>query len=118
MPSFLTLSQMFWRITMLIDIMDETNRYTTIADDKDHLMGNGRWKPLIVVELEVFLGITLYMDLRKKPNVQSYWLKPPSIFNCSIISNLMSRRRYATLTRCLHLMDLGSYVRNQNFAWL
>ena len=116
MPLFLTLFHMFWPILMLMDIMDETSRYATTANDEGHIRGGVRWKPVMVRELKAFLAITMYMGMKKQPNVRSYWLKPPSIFHCSIISNLISGRRYMALTRCLHLTNPASYVTNRNLS--
>jgi hypothetical protein len=64
----------------------------------------------MVLELKAFLAVTLYMGMKKQPNVKSYWMKPPSIFHCSTISNIFTRKRYMTLTRCLHIMDPATYV--------
>ena len=62
------------------------------------------------------MAITMYMDMREQPNMKRYWLKPSSIFYCSIISNLMSGRRYMALTKCLYLINPASYVTNRNLS--
>ena len=70
----------------------------------------------MVAELKVFLTITLYLHMKKQLNVRRYWLKQPTIFNCSIIcSNLMSERRYMALNRCFHLINPASYILNREF---
>ena len=97
-------------MSMLMDIVAETNRYATTADASGRLPGGEDWKEFTILELKAFLGGTFYMGMEKQPNVKSYWMKPPSIFHCSSISNIFTRKRYMTLIRCLHIMDPTKYV--------
>ena len=114
MPSFQTLFEMFWSTAMLLDIVAETNRYARAINGAGKLPGGENWKDLTLPEFKVFLAITLYMGMRKQPNVKSYWMKSPSIFHCSIISNLLSRDRFMVLTKCFHLANHDTYVRDRD----
>jgi hypothetical protein len=60
------------------------------------------------------LAITLYMGMKKQPNVKSYWMRAPSIFHCPVICKLMTRKRYIALTRCLHITNPTNYVTDRN----
>ena len=114
MPSFQTLFEMFWTTAMLLNIVAETNGYARAIDRARKLPGGENWKDLTLPEFKVFLAITLYMGMRKQPNVKSYWMKSPSIFHCSIISNLLSRGRFMVLTKCFHLANHDTYVRDRD----
>ena len=113
MPSFATIFEMFWPLTMLRGIVNETNRYARAPDRNGKLPGRMNWKLLTVQEFKVFLAITLYMGMKRQPNVQSYWYSFPSIFHCPVISKLLSKNQYELLTKCFHLRDPGTYVTNR-----
>ena len=90
MPSFATIFEMFWPLTMLRGIVNETNQYARAPDRNGKLPGRMNWKLLTVQEFKVFLAITLYMGMKRQPNVRSYWYSFPSIFHCPVISKLLS----------------------------
>jgi hypothetical protein len=54
-PSFMTLFQMFWSMAMLVDIVEETDRYATTVDGEGRTSGGPNWKDFSVPELKVFL---------------------------------------------------------------
>jgi hypothetical protein len=112
----MTLFHMFWPVSLLMDIVEETNRYATTIDGEGRSPGGATWKELTVLELKVFLAITLYMGMKKQPNVKIYWMRAPSIFHCDVINKNMTRKRYIALTRCLHITNPAMYVTDRNLA--
>jgi hypothetical protein len=91
-PSPLHLFQLFWTDVMLNKIIDETNRYATQPlDALGNTMGGKNWVNLTVPKLKAFLATHMYMGMKRKLNIQSYWEKEGSIFHCPIISSIMSR---------------------------
>jgi hypothetical protein len=61
-------------------------------------------------ELRIFLAVSLYMGMKKKPNVRSYWAKLEPLFYCSVIANLLTQRQFLSLRKCLHLTNPCEYV--------
>jgi hypothetical protein len=95
---------------MLEKIVVESNRYATHPlDARRKTMGGRNWVHLTIAELKAFLAIHMYMGMKRQPNIQSYWEKEGSIFHCPIISNIMSRDRFRTLWRCLHITNPTLY---------
>ena len=60
-------------------------------------------------KVEGFLAIHVYMEMKRRSNIQSYWEKKGSIFHCPIISNIMSRDQFHALRRCLHITNPALY---------
>ena len=52
-------------------------------------MGGKILKEVIARKLKCFIAISLYMGMKKQPNLRSYWPKKGSIFFCPTISSLM-----------------------------
>jgi hypothetical protein len=109
-PSYIHLFEQFWTFHMLRDICLETNRYAGSLDENRRPRGGRGWYPVTVKELKVFLAISLYMGMKKLPNVKAYWAKSEEIFYCNVIAGLFTRKRFMTLTRCLHITDPSMYV--------
>jgi hypothetical protein len=59
----------------------------------------------MVAELQVYISISLYMDMKRLPNVKAYWAKSEPFFYCSVIGGLLTWKRYLALTHCLHITD-------------
>ena len=78
-------------------------------DDLGNTIGGPHQKSLTTVELRAFIAMHLYMDLKKQPNIKTYWEKVGSIFYYPIISNIMSRARFFELRRCLHITNPAPY---------
>lgn len=57
---------------MLWDICLETNQYAVLLDKKRRLRDRPGWYPVTVKELKVFLATSLYMGMKKLPNVKAY----------------------------------------------
>ena len=114
---FLTTLQLFGfyrTFTILQDIVRETNRYAAEVDGFGNTMDSEEWKEFTVPELKVFMAIWLYMGMKRQLNIKSYWHKQGSIFHCSIISSIMTRSRFIELTRCLHIINPATYVREKD----
>jgi hypothetical protein len=109
-PSYIHLFEQFWTFHMLRDICLETNRYAGSLDEKGRARGGHGWYPVTVRELKVFLATSLYMGMKKLPNVKAYWAKSEEIFYCNVIAGLFTRKRFTTLMRCLHITDPSTYV--------
>jgi hypothetical protein len=45
--------------------------------------------------------------------MKSYWMKEGSIFHCPIISKTMSQDHFKALTRCFHITNPATYVREK-----
>jgi hypothetical protein len=72
--------------------------------------GGGEWINTSVAEIKAFLAIHLYMDMKRQPNVKSYWSNlEGSFFHCGTISNIMTRDRFMELKRCLHITNPTTY---------
>jgi hypothetical protein len=67
------------------------------------------WYPTSVKELQVYLSISLYMGMKRLPNVKAYWAKSEPFFYCGIIGGLLTRKWYLALTRCLHITNPATY---------
>jgi hypothetical protein len=87
----------------------ETNRYATEDLGGGKTYGGVDWEPLTVPGLKAFIAVLLYMGMKRQPNRKSYWQKEGSVFHCPIISNIMTRERFQSLTRCLHIMNPARY---------
>jgi hypothetical protein len=109
-PSYIHLFEQFWTFHMLRDICLETNRYAGSLNENGRPRGGRGWYPVTVRELKAFLATSLYMGMKKLPNVKAYWAKSEDIFYCNVIAGLFTRKHFMTLTRCLHITDPSTYV--------
>jgi hypothetical protein len=113
MPTFMMLFRLFWPDTLLWKICTETNRYATTVDGEGNLPGGTRWKHLSVAGLKAFIAISILIGLKRQLNKKTYWNRKGYFFHCSIISSIFSRDRFQAITKCLHLTNPNSYVRNK-----
>ena len=60
--------------------------------------------------LKAFLGILVFMGMKKQPNLKSYWHKPRSIFHCPIKSQAFTHERFMTIRNCLYITNLATYA--------
>jgi hypothetical protein len=65
-------------------------------------------------ELRTFLAISLYMGMKKQPNVKSYWAKSEKLFYCPVIASLLTQRRFLALRKCLHLTNPSEFVTDKS----
>jgi hypothetical protein len=109
-PTFMHLFRKFWPWDLIRKIWDETNRYAGSLDEDGKPRGHDGWYPTTVSELQVFISISLYMGMKRLPNVKAYWAKSEPFFYCAVIGGLLTRKRYLALTRCLHITDPATYT--------
>jgi hypothetical protein len=110
MPTFLMLFRLFWPATLLWKICTETNRYATIVDGDGNAPGGRRWRRLSVAGLKAFIAISMFMGLKKQPNIKTYWEREGGFFHCPVISRIFSHDRFQQITKCLHITNPNSYV--------
>lgn len=87
-PTFMQFFEIFWPDHILHAIVMETNRYATVENAHGKTIGGPGWKPFTVPEFKVFLATILYMGMKLKPNIKSFWNKQGSNFCYPIIPHL------------------------------
>ena len=110
-PSILTLFELFWPFNLMSKIVIETSFYAThVVDAFGNIRGGGeKWMNTSVVEFKAFFAIHFYMDMKRQPNLKSYWSKEGSFFHCPTISNIMSQDHFMQFQRCLHITNPCTY---------
>jgi hypothetical protein len=104
---------MFWPDTLLRRIVAKTNRYaTTVGPDGSTLEGP-TWRRFTVAGLKAFFAISIFMGLKKQPNVKTYWQRKGSFFHCPVISQIFIRDQHQQITKCLHVTNPATYVTNR-----
>ena len=68
------------------------------------LYGKGTWDELTNEELNAYIAIFIVMGIKKLPSIDMYWSSNPMI-GCPWISNTMTRNRFQSINRFLHLAD-------------
>jgi hypothetical protein len=104
---------MFWPDTLLRRIVTETNRYATTVGPDGNTPGGPTWRLFTVAGLKAFYAISIFMGLKKQPNVKTYWQRKGSFFHCPMISQIFTQDRHQQITKCLHITNLASYVANR-----
>ena len=112
--TMLQLFEIFWPYNVLRDIFIEANCYDTEDLGGGKTYGGVDWEPLTIPGLKAFIAILLDMGMKRQPNHKSYWQKEGSIFHCPIILNIMTRKCFEALTRCLHITNPARYVREKD----
>lgn len=98
---------LFFTEDLLNLIVDQSNRYAQqyITNNPNSYYARPfEWKPLIVEEFKIFLGLTLNMGLTKKNVLRSYWSTNP-IHHMPLYSSVMSRTRYTMIMRFLSFTE-------------
>jgi hypothetical protein len=80
------------------------------VDGEGNVSGGRRWKRLSVAGLKAFFAISMFMGLKKQPNIKTYWKREGGFFHCPIISHIFLRDRFQQITKCLHITNPNSYV--------
>lgn len=118
--------RLFLTDTLLENIVTETNSYAEELFLSKQTREKSRitdWKPITVTNLQVFLGLWLHMGNIKINRLQDYW-KTEELYNLPTFRKYMSRNRFLTILRCLHLSknpergDLGFGDRLSKIRWL
>ena len=108
-PSPLGLFHRFFTVSTLKKIVKETNRYALeVIREDGRTRGGLKWIPLTIQEFEGYLSIRMFMSLKKLPNLRLYWSRDQVLYHCGIVSSMMSRDRFESITRCLHLTPESS----------
>jgi hypothetical protein len=71
MPTFLHLFGLFWTHTVMNRICVETNRYAQ-EDDGGKPKGGHDWYDVQKRELRAFMGVRLWMGMKKQPNIKTF----------------------------------------------
>lgn len=88
-------SQLFTHELMEL-IVFQTNLYATQAGKN--------FIPTTIDEIRVFLGINLYMGIKRLPSYRDYWSTSPDLHD-EFVSKLMTVKRFSFLLSHLHLND-------------
>jgi hypothetical protein len=64
--------------------------------------------------LKAFFACSMYMGLKKLPNVRLYWMKSKPLLYCHVIVGMFSRTRFLVISRCLHLQNLRTVSQDRN----
>ena len=88
--------QDLWPESLMDVICEETNRYA-----RDRHLSN--WFDTTVDELWTFLGLNMYMGIKREPAINDYW-------RCNslgeiVVQKCMSRSRFWSLRRNVHVVD-------------
>lgn len=103
-PSALDIFENFITHDIVEKIATESNSFYRWFIEKNPDESVKNYKPVVVDELYVFLGISLLMPLVKKRRIKDYWSKD-SIICTPIFGQTMPRDRYIFLLRFLHFSD-------------
>ena len=104
---------MFGPNTLLRRIVAETNWYATTVGLEGNTLGSPTWQHFTMAGLKVFFAISILMELKKQPNVKTYWQRKGSFFHCPMISQTFTWDPYQQITKCLHVTILATYVTNR-----
>jgi hypothetical protein len=113
MPTFLHLFGLFWTHTVLHHICVETNRHAQ-EDDGGKPKGGHAWYDVEEGELRAFMAVRLWMGMRKQPNIKKFWAGDDDLFHCPKISGLFIQKRFETLNKCLHLINMDDGMSDRN----
>jgi hypothetical protein len=73
--------------------------------------GGPLWYDLTLVELQGWLGILIYMDIKCEPARHNY-SSNSELPQCQIILRVMTCKRWEAILHCLHLVDNSQIVRD------
>lgn len=109
-PEVQSFFSQFWPIETLKEIVNQTNlyagqkRYGSDGSGTTKLNGGPNWKKLTIKSLKAWMGIVIYIGLKNEPALKDYW-STDAFFGCPIIKNIMSRDRFLSILRNIHLVD-------------
>ena len=114
MPTYLYLFGLFWTHTVLTCMCVETKFQYAQHDDGGKLKEGHDWYNVDEEELRAFMGVRLWIGMRKKPNIKTFWTRANDVFNCPKISGLFTRKRFETLSKCLYLTNMDDGILDRN----
>lgn len=96
----------FWPNDTLAEICKHSNLYACQANrkTKDKTNGGESWTDIKKKDLLGWLGICIFMGLKKLPQVRSYWEVRP-FFGCPVIKSILCRDRFEAILRSIHLVN-------------
>uniref|UniRef100_A0A3Q2DYJ5 PiggyBac transposable element-derived protein domain-containing protein n=1 Tax=Cyprinodon variegatus TaxID=28743 RepID=A0A3Q2DYJ5_CYPVA len=99
--------RLFFTDTVLATLLANTNQYgKTKIDEK-----KGKWKDLTISDMFSFLAIIIYMGLIKCSQLRDYW-KGSRLYNLPFPPSVMSRNKFLTICRALHMSSLEADAEN------
>ncbi|XP_060810815.1 piggyBac transposable element-derived protein 4-like [Amyelois transitella] len=100
-----------YRLFLTEDVMDlmvnMTNCYANKTLTLNRVTRNMRlskWTDCTPEEMLKFLGLLIYMGLKKLPRISDYWSKN-ILYESKVCRQVMSRNRFELLLRCWHFED-------------
>jgi hypothetical protein len=60
--------------------------------------------------LKAFFIISIFMGLKKQPNMKTYWQRKGYFIHSPVISQIFTRDRHQQITKCLHVSNSVTYV--------
>ncbi|XP_065198999.1 piggyBac transposable element-derived protein 4-like [Sycon ciliatum] len=108
-PTPLDYLKLFFNEDFFEYLVTETNRYARAFIDANLHTLPARsfarsWKPVVVGEMKVFLGLYLNMGIVNKPEIDQYWATDPVIAT-PFYNRTMSRERFTSILNFLHFAN-------------
>ena len=96
---------LYWPQEILSRIVRMTNLYATTSVEGGGTKGGLGWYPTTTSEILRFFGVLTLMALKKIPHTRLHWSKSHDLFRTPSVVDSMSRVRFESLIRCIHLVD-------------
>lgn len=93
---------------MLQTIVQNTNAYGTLQQKEQK-----QWHDISLNDLYAYLSLVIFMGLVKVPSMADYWRKS-NIFHIPFPAQVMSSRKFFTISSALHLSDPKVDAENNN----
>ena len=97
----LQLFQLFFSISVVTSIVDNTNRY---AAKRKKAGAKFAWTPLTVTEFYAFVALIIHMGLVNLKTLADYWSQKQG-YRLGFPRSVMSKARFFAISWCLHLCD-------------
>lgn len=97
---------------MLSNIVFQTNLYA----EQIHLETGKKFVPTNIDEMKTFLGINIFMGIKRLPSYRDYWSSEPDLHDY-FISNLMTVNRFSWLLGNLHLNNNAGMPKRNDPAY-
>ncbi len=91
----------------LLQIMSNNINIKTDLERVEESHRQRPWHNTTIAEIEVFLGILLYMSHTVMPRIRDYWNTNLNRAIHALIFNAMSRTRWEQIKRYLKMLDIG-----------
>ena len=74
--------------------------------------GGSAWRDVDRNDIRGWLGICILMGCKRLLSVKHYWMVSEPFIHCTLISQVMTYRRWQQILSCLHLVDNANVVRD------